>query len=289
MKKLSWLFLLTAHFLHAQYTDIINSNRPGISVSPYSVGTDVIQLEGGLFFDNSQKEFLKKPSTGQELQIRYGLLFDQLELDINSSFRKIGIGKNEFSRLGKATFGVKVMLYERKYEDKSLEIRSFRKRMAFDYNRLIPTVGIYAGYNFPFLMKKMDDPIIKKKLTQPSWKFGIFLQNNLSNRLVVVTNLIADEISKKNPLFGYNVALTFALRKDLSLFAENYGQYRKLQHPEYNLRGGLSFLFSRNLLAYIYGQNTLFQTSGTWVTGIGFSWRLDQFSKFNYSENATLL
>ncbi len=289
MKKLSWVLLLTVHFLQAQYTEVINSNRPGLSISPYSVGIDIFQLEGGIFFDNSQKAFFKKPSMGQELQMRYGLLFDQLELNINSRFEKIGLPKDEYNRLGTVTFGIKTLLYERKYEDKSLEIRSWKKRTAFDYNRLIPSVGIYAGYNLLFLTKKMEQQTLKKELTQPSWKFGIFLQNNLSRRFVVVTNLIADEVGRENPLFEYNVAMTMALRYDLSFFIENHGQYQKFQHPEYSLRGGFSFLFSKNFLTYLYGQNSLFKKKGIWTAGIGFSWRLDRFSKFKYSEDATLL
>ena len=37
-------------FVTAQYTEVINSRRPGFSDSPYSVGTKVYQVEGGLFY-----------------------------------------------------------------------------------------------------------------------------------------------------------------------------------------------------------------------------------------------
>ena len=37
-------------FVAAQYTEVINSRRPGFSDSPYSVGTKVYQVEGGLFY-----------------------------------------------------------------------------------------------------------------------------------------------------------------------------------------------------------------------------------------------
>ena len=39
--------LLVSFGLFAQYTDVINSNRPGVSRSAFSVGTNVIQLEAG--------------------------------------------------------------------------------------------------------------------------------------------------------------------------------------------------------------------------------------------------
>ena len=36
----------------SQYTEVINSKRPGFSDTPYSVGTKVYQVEGGLFYKN---------------------------------------------------------------------------------------------------------------------------------------------------------------------------------------------------------------------------------------------
>ena len=47
-------FLLTifaASTATAQYTDIINSNRPGESQSAFSVGQTVFQAESGVFFN----------------------------------------------------------------------------------------------------------------------------------------------------------------------------------------------------------------------------------------------
>ena len=35
--------------IHAQYTDVINSNRPGSSQSAFSVGTNVLQFELGSY------------------------------------------------------------------------------------------------------------------------------------------------------------------------------------------------------------------------------------------------
>ena len=46
------ILLLLAEFSHAQYTEVINSRRPGFSESPYSVGTKVYQVEAGLFYKN---------------------------------------------------------------------------------------------------------------------------------------------------------------------------------------------------------------------------------------------
>ena len=52
---MSWYFsiLMSAFVLfisYGQYTDQINSNRPGASVGAFSVGKNVIQFEGGTEF-----------------------------------------------------------------------------------------------------------------------------------------------------------------------------------------------------------------------------------------------
>ena len=71
MKRFILLFIVISNFqiVSAQYTEIINSKRPGFSESPYSVGTDVFQFETGLFYRNSNNEsILAKPTTvGGEL------------------------------------------------------------------------------------------------------------------------------------------------------------------------------------------------------------------------------
>ena len=50
LKSISILILiLTYSMSYAQYTEVINSNRPGLSESAFSVGVNVIQFEVGAF------------------------------------------------------------------------------------------------------------------------------------------------------------------------------------------------------------------------------------------------
>ena len=56
---LSVFILLLLPFLGiSQYTDVINSNRPGLSVSAYAVGKNVLQLEMGVGFEQSDHTLL---------------------------------------------------------------------------------------------------------------------------------------------------------------------------------------------------------------------------------------
>ena len=51
MKKgLFSFFVLLAITAHAQYTDIINSNKPGRSMGAYSVGQKVAQAEADVYY-----------------------------------------------------------------------------------------------------------------------------------------------------------------------------------------------------------------------------------------------
>ena len=57
MKKLKIFFATFILFwgsesVFGQYTEVINSNKPGFSESPYSVGTGVYQFENSLFLKN---------------------------------------------------------------------------------------------------------------------------------------------------------------------------------------------------------------------------------------------
>ena len=55
LKSLFVLFILFSFTdVNAQYTEVINSNRPGVSESAFSVGTGVVQFEAGAFTVNEE-------------------------------------------------------------------------------------------------------------------------------------------------------------------------------------------------------------------------------------------
>ena len=48
LKYLLVLFLFSSILIEAQYTDQINSNRPGASLGAFAVVKGVVQFEGGI-------------------------------------------------------------------------------------------------------------------------------------------------------------------------------------------------------------------------------------------------
>ena len=69
MRKIILLLFLSFCFQisSAQYTELINSKRPGFSDSPYSVGTGVYQVEAGLFYKNIGNGSFSAPKSSSNL------------------------------------------------------------------------------------------------------------------------------------------------------------------------------------------------------------------------------
>ena len=86
-----FLTIFTISSIYSQYTEVINSNRPGSSYGAFSVGKNVLQFElGGSFSDLSHKNLNFSYIKELELiyTIRYGLLMEKLELIINGSYNQ---------------------------------------------------------------------------------------------------------------------------------------------------------------------------------------------------------
>ena len=85
MKSLQSLFVLSlfsvAQYAMAQFTDEINSNRPGRSMMAFSVGKSIFQAESGINYISEDHKALDYKANGLigEFDVRWGLFFEQLE------------------------------------------------------------------------------------------------------------------------------------------------------------------------------------------------------------------
>ncbi|MDT7827067.1 transporter [Pricia sp. S334] len=250
------LFYLVAFALPltglAQYTDVINSNRPGLSVSAYAVGTNVIQMEAGLFYEQSDHELLNTESDiwGTDISLRYGLLFEQLELNYEGSYQNqnislIGTDVSEnLTDFSRNRIGLKYLIYDRyKSEERSKpNLYSWRANNVFQLKNLIPSVSIYGGATFnmgdnPFYV---GDPAV-------SYRGMVATQSKLTPRFVLITNIAYDRISTDFPELSYLVSLSHAFgNPKWSAFLENQG----IQSDRYSdvlLRGGVAHLLTDDL------------------------------------------
>ncbi len=273
----SFVFFFISLIANAQYTDVINSNKPGFSESPYSVGTGVYQFESNLFFRKLSIEptFSKPQSFGYDLLFRTSFFLEKLELNAQITYQNDKIAfKNIFTShyftngLSKLTIGGKYLLFQQEYQDKSKEIRSFKRRFAFDKKRLIPSVAIYLGVNTDFV-----SDVYKTGRVTP--KVGVLLQNNLSPQLNIITNFYYDKIGSDFAEFSYIVTATISVKDRWSIFFENQGVYGKYQ-SDLNLGTGLAYLFSRDLQINSSLRFLFEGESSGFYTGLGVSYRINK-------------
>ncbi|WP_111709260.1 transporter [Lutibacter citreus] len=272
------LVLFCFHLASAQYTEIINSKRPGFSESPYSVGTNIYQLETGLFYrNNDNPSILTHPNIfGTNLQLRYGKFSEKLEFNLNLAYQvdeiRNPLGKNVTTQgISDLTIGAKYLIRQQEFTDNSTEIRSYKKRMAFDWKRLIPSVGVYAGVHTPFISKDYKDDN-----TKISYKLAVLLQNDITDRFVLLTNLIADNYSSDDEFYAYIVTMTYAINQRWSYFVENQGRYQDLYAPQYQFGTGLAYLVNENLQIDASARTNFFDDYSYYYFSTGFSWRLDR-------------
>lgn len=306
MNKKIFVFIIffTTIVVHAQYTEVINSNKPGFSESPYSVGTGIYQFESSLFFRKTEATplFSNPQALGLNLQFRTSFFFEKLEFNLNTTLQNDKIAfknifESSYSKTGLSNFtlGAKYLVYTPKYNDRGQEIRSWRARHSFDWKRWIPHVGIYAGFNFgPILMDYHDRGGISPRV-------GILLQNELSNEFNVITNVYYDYIGTDFSQWSTIITGTYNVSDYWSVFAEMQNQFEKYENKT-NVGLGLAYLHSKNL-QFNASLRAMFERDNAGVyASLGVSYRLnrhidkfteiDEFGnkledpeKVNYTEN----
>jgi len=279
------LFFIPQLF-HAQYTDDINSNRPGETMSAFSVGKSVIQAEIGFYGINEEHNIQNYQASGfgTDLMLRYGLLMEKLELiaDIQYQTQEFttpftSFKKNDFKQ---TVLGAKYLIYDpfKNYE-KSVNIYSYKANRRFDWHQLIPAVSIFAGANFVF----KDNPYAfgSNTLTFASAESSIspkvmlITQNHFGDgRWVLVSNIIADYITTDYSGYGYVLTLTRGFNKQWSGFLENQG-YKSDLYSDAIVRGGAAYLLSANMQIDASISSNFKNTPSVLYGGVGFSWRYD--------------
>ena len=306
MRKFVLVFIFSFCYLisAAQYTEVINSKRPGFSDSPYSVGKGVYQVEAGLFYKNignylyydqatAETINYNSKSYGTDLTFRTSQFFEKLELNLDLSF---GQEDRNYTRptiysesalgLSKFTVGAKYLVYSPTYTDKSKEIRSWKKRNSYDWKRLIPAVGVYAGLNTNLLSKLHKNP------GGLSPRFALFTQNDLTNKFVLITNFIMDKTFTDDSENSYIITATYSLTPKVSVFAENQGFLRKNVPNDFQYGVGSAYLLNKNMqvdAAFRYIKDE--RGDDSFFLGAGIAWRLDRhidgYSTLNSEGKAT--
>ncbi|MEZ4803096.1 MAG: transporter [Gelidibacter sp.] len=276
------LFLVVSFSAYCQYTDVINSNRPGASQSAFAVGPNVIQLELGPNYVKQEHTPLKYEVKGFSVDFaaHYGLLFEPLEISVIGSYQNDTFTDNRSaisepvhrSNFRNLTIGAKYLVYDpyRKAEEDKPNLYSWKANHSFKWKYLIPAVAVYAGANFD----TKNNPYTAADVEGFSPKIAVISQNNFSGGWVFVVNLVKDRIGTDQSDFQYILTLTHSFNPKWSLFAETQGIQSDF-YADNLVRFGGAYLFGKDFqLDAALTFNTK-DTPAVFNLGIGASYRFD--------------
>ena len=227
---LSILLTLIPYIAISQYTDVINSNKPGESFSAFSVGINVLQIETGTTFLKEKHDLLNSGFVGYGLDfsIRYGFFKEELEFltfgtyqnDIFYNYRynpTQEISRNNFKEI---KIALKYLIYDpHKNHEDIPSVYSYRANQKFKWRSLLPAVSAMVGIN----IDTERNPYTSEGVKGVSPFFLISTQNNFKNNTVLITNLILDRLGSNQTDFEYIVSLTKALNINWVVFVETQG------------------------------------------------------------------
>jgi len=293
--KLPFLFLLsfmTFSNISAQYTEMINTNRPGGSQGAFSVGTNVLQVETGFSYGKEKHELLKTETNGFSIDysVRYGFWKERLEVSLMGEFQSNSVTDNRsavareysLSNFKSNTLGAKYLIYDpyRKRELKGPNLYSWKANNKTQWADLIPAISIYAGANFDFA----DNPFTPEAEGKISPKFVLSTQNNFIGGWVFVTNIIVDRITTDFPTYGYILTLTHATNRYFSVFLENQGLKSDF-YSDQLVRGGAAALINQNLQVDLSLTYSFKDTPSKFYGRAGLAYRFDMHNKDEYLED----
>jgi hypothetical protein len=275
------IVVFSTSILNAQFTDVINSNRPGKSMAAFSVGKTVIQAEMGFYGSTEKHDFLgyEAKGVGSDLSLRYGAFLEQLEFILDLQYQndtyKTDFESYRRKAFKQTTLGAKYLIYDpNKDYEKKVNVFSWKANHKFSFRSLIPSIGVYAGLNINLSNNEFSfptDPKISPK--------AMLITQNQFGKFVFVTNIIADKISTDYPSYGYILTLTRGFTPRWTGFLETQA-YMSDFYADNVARGGAAYLIQENIQIDANLAINFKNTPSLFVAGIGISWRFDD----NYNE-----
>ena len=254
MTKTLLLILLAIfpNLIIGQYTDVINSNKPGESFSAFSVGTDVIQVETSTNFLKQKHKLLNNKFIGHSIDfsLRYGFLKEELEFisfgnyqtDIFYDYRYNPTNELARKNIKEFKIGFKYLVYDpyKNYDD-SPNVYSYRANQKFKWRSLLPALAVMSGVNIDSKM----NPYTANGINGISPYILIATQNNFKNNTVFVANILYDRIGSNQSDFEYIFTLTKALNVNWAIFLETQG-IKSDFYADNLFSFGAAYLFNKN-------------------------------------------
>lgn len=289
------VLIFFSYSLHAQYTETINSNRPGESQGAFAVGNGVIEGEAGVHYGQSDHDLtgLKTKDYGINYEFRYGLLVEQLELNLkgdfvfsDQEFEQGGVVENQsVSNFRVNRIGAKYLLYDpyKKHQFDEPNLYSWKANNSFKWWTMIPAVSVYAGANLDFGSRADGYPFYGERSGSISPRAEVITQHNWG-RFVFVMNFIADRLTEDYKRYAGIFTLTHSFNGRFSMFTE----LKTIKDEYYSddlLRFGGAYLFSEDFQVDLGATVNFKNTPSVWQVGVGVSYRIDLHDEDEEVEN----
>ena len=277
------VFLLISATQYAQYTDIINSNRPGKSMSAFSVGKTVIQAEAGLYGVSEKHDLLRYEANGfgTEIDVRYGAFFDQFEFVLNTQYQydwyEAPLINDTRSGFKQITIGAKYLVYDPFIKEDKPNLLSWKANHSFKWNQFIPAVAVYGGFN----LKLGNNPFTFPTDQTISPKLMVITQHHFGSKWVWVNNIIADKYMTDYPSLGIISTMTRGFNMRWSGFLEFQG-FKSDYYADTVFRLGTAYLVLENIQLDASFSKNVKDTPSLVLANVGMAWRFDSNYETNY-------
>ncbi len=275
-------FISFTTLIQAQYTDVINSNRPGASQTAFSVGKKVLQFELGPFISNEKRSpypSYKAKGFGVDFAAHYGFLKEALEVNIQGTYQSeiqtynfaVPV-ENKRANFRNLNLGAKYLIYDpNKNKEEKINVYSYHANRGFKWKQLIPAVAVSAGVNFD----TKNNPYVADGVEGLSYRAALITQNNFYGGWVFVTNLMMDRISSNQQDFHYILTLTHSFNPKWVVFAETQG-IKSDFYADNLLRFGGGYLFNKDLQLDTALTLNFKDTPSIFGVNFGVSYRIDR-------------
>lgn len=296
-----FLIFISSISVFAQYTETINSNRPGFSQGAFSVGKQILQFEAGFGLGKEEHSLLNTETNAFiiDYNVRYGVWKEELEVSLIGGYQSNNVteivnGYNyKESNFTSNTLGAKYLFFD-PYRKKELEkpnLYSWKANNGFHWKDLIPAISIYAGANFD----QADNPLTHNANNTITYfseevetgieispTVAIATQNNWGSWVFVI-NLIGERFTLDEKSFSYILTLTHTFNAKLSAFIENQG-IKSDFYADQIFRGGAAYLINKDFQVDAAFLLNFKDTPSRLYGRLGVSYRFDMHKKDEYLE-----
>jgi len=231
-------FLFLATTSNAQYTDIINSSRPGYTESPYAVGTNVLQLENTSTYTTIEELGIQLNDLNNNITFRYGFWKERLEANLNHEFTHST--NNGITGTKDLSLGLKYLIYEPKIEETSDYKTSWKKRYGFKISSLIPSVAVRAQLHTSLTNERFRNGGLT------TYTLGVITQNNISRKLSINNQFDYYKFGGDEAEFIYAISASYVYKTRWNPYFE-YRFHSLDSHNFSKISIGTPFLLSEDL------------------------------------------